>query len=284
MSPARVSASRRIDWSCNRIAACSWAAPMLCSPASRAFCTTRSLSCTMRRACFTSSGIATRIWSMRSRRAACSRMTLPLRGTFWPLTTSASSRSTRNWMSIVSPSRGSAPTVLEQQERLLADLLRPRDPQARRNGRQVLSERAGDDQATRGGELREGGAVRLDVGERRVAEREVGFKWPIEERQRVRADHRRAAGKTRRLEVLPERDDGSRALLDECRVGRAPRERLDPERAGAGEQVEHHRVREHRLEDPEQRFADPVRRRAGAAALRYAEPAAFRLAGDDPHL
>ena len=44
ISWARFSASRKIDWSCRRIAACSCAAPMIPSASSRAFPSTRSLS------------------------------------------------------------------------------------------------------------------------------------------------------------------------------------------------------------------------------------------------
>src|SRR2546423_10555434 len=100
----------------------------------------------MRRACLTSSGMATRSWSMRSRTAACSRMTWLVIGTFLPLTMRASRRSTRNCMS-TSPSRGdikcnrcahrsllvdtlrasTAVSVPQEQQLLLTDLLDARD-------------------------------------------------------------------------------------------------------------------------------------------------------------
>src|SRR5438309_329930 len=71
---------------------------------------------------------------------ACSRMTWLVIGSLRAFTTSASSRSTRYWISTL-PSR-SANIVLEQQDGLFADLLAPRDPQARRDRRKVLPEGA----------------------------------------------------------------------------------------------------------------------------------------------
>ena len=74
-----------------------------------------------------------------------------------------------------------------------------------------------------------------------------------------------------------------RVALDEHRACRAARERLDPQRAGAGEQVEHARsgdVREHR----EQRLPDAVGGgpRGRRAPRRLQAPAA-ELSRDHPH-
>src|SRR5436309_6082765 len=166
---------------------------MICSASSRAFESTRSLSWLMRRACLTSSGIATRSWSMRSRTAACSRMTWLVMGTFLPFTTRASIRSTRNCMS-TSPSRSEA-RVPQEKECLLADLFRAHDTGARRRRMGMLlvkprhHERMG---GKRGGEagVRERRIGELDVGEGRVAEHEIERLngWLVQERQDVRLD------------------------------------------------------------------------------------------------
>ncbi len=148
----------------------------------------------------------------------------------------------------------------------------------------MLPQGAGDDQPAWRGQLRERGTVRSDIGERRIAEGNVRTHRPGEEGQGVRADDGRAVGEAGRLEVLPQRRDRPRRLLDERRARSAARQRLDPQGPGAGEQVEDQRVGELRLEDPEQRFADPVGRRAGCPALGHDEPAALGLAGDHPHL
>ena len=59
-------------------------------------------------------------------------------------------------------------------------------------------------------------------------------------RERVlAADLGLLVGEPERREVLPQHGRGGRLALDEHRPRGAPRERLDAERAGAGEQVEH---------------------------------------------
>src|SRR5207248_11501394 len=99
----------------------------------------------------TSYGIATRSWSMRSRTAACSSMMLLVIGTFRALTTSASSRSTRNCMS-TAPSR-SRLSVPQEHDVLLANLLHADRDRVWRKGRRVLAKEPRDDQRLR----REGG-------------------------------------------------------------------------------------------------------------------------------
>ena len=79
------------------------------------------------------------------------------------------------------------------------------------------------------------------------------------------------------------RDDRGGALvpLDEGRVRRAARQRLDPGRAAAGEQVEDARAAQVRLEDREQGLLDAVAERPGRVAGRL-EPDPAGGAGDDP--
>src|SRR6476660_1522113 len=143
----------------------------------------------MRRACLTSSGMATRSWSMRSSTAACSRMTWLVIGTFLPLTMRASRRSTRNCMS-TSPSR-SRVNVPQEKELLLTDLLDAREMDEGRDGRHVLAVSSRDDQAIGSDSGSEPVMTQRrlgypDVGERRVAEHDI--ERPARARVEVR-DH-----------------------------------------------------------------------------------------------
>src|SRR5436309_14031622 len=118
--------------------------------------------------------------------------------------------------------------------------------------------------------MAKGGFGQRDIRERRIAEREV--EWSA--RPRVeKADHvgghgRRARPEASRLEVLTERPHSLRVALDERRGEGASRERLDAERAGTGEEVEHAGARERGLEDGEEGLPDPLCRRAGPTAAR----------------
>src|SRR5256885_14189210 len=107
---------------------------------------------------------------MRWRTAACSSMMLLVIGTFRALTTSASSRSTRNCMS-TSPSR-SRPSVPQEHDVLFANLLHAERDRLPRQDRGMFAEEPRDDQRVG----REGGAkTRMperrretaDIGERR---------------------------------------------------------------------------------------------------------------------
>src|SRR5947209_317384 len=116
-------------------------------------------------------------------------MTWLVIGTFRPLTTRASRRSTRNCMS-TSPSRSEA-RVPQEKQRFLADLCRAYDTRAWRGcGRMLLVK-------TRhykciGGQSRGEAGVRqsrireLDVDERWIAEREIEWfdGWLVQERER----------------------------------------------------------------------------------------------------
>jgi hypothetical protein len=90
-----------------------------------------------------------------------------------------------------------------------------------------------------------------------------------------------SARRSRARGCAARRQRGGRGV-DEGRLGRAARERLEAERTGAGEQVEHVRAVE-RAEDREQRLAHPVGGRAGALAPRRNEAAATEGAARHPH-
>src|SRR2546423_3174389 len=191
---------------------------MICSASSRAFDSTRSLSWLMRRACLTSSGMATRSWSMRSRTAACSRMTWLVIGTFLPLTTRASRRSTRNCMS-TSPSR-SAVNVPQEYELLLADLLDPCDVRRGRDRGHVFAVRAHDHEPVRSDRrsqrvMTQRGLGNADVGERWVAEHDLEWTaWPeVEVGDHVRGDDLGSRLEIGRREIAAERLDRLRAAL-----------------------------------------------------------------------
>ena len=78
-------------------------------------------------------------------------------------------------------------------------------------------------------------------------------------------------------------DGAAGASSTKVRLGRAARERLEAERARAGEQVEHARAVDAVAQDREQRLAHAVGGRArGVAGRRLQAPSAPR-AGDDPH-
>src|SRR5437773_9474969 len=242
----------------------------------------------MRRACLTSSGIATRSWSMRSRTAACSRMMLLVIGTFRALTTSASSRSTRNCMS-KSPSR-SGLSVPQEQQSLFTDLLHAHRLRARWQGRRMFAQEPRDDERTgREGAAQAGVRERFlqlhHIRERRIRERErERTSRPRGEVARdVGGDDRPARQETGRPEISLEGAQRLVRPLDERDVLGTARKRLDPKRARAGKEVEDGRIPELGLEDREERLADPGGRRARSTTTRDHERSAFRLTGDHPH-
>src|SRR5436190_11443215 len=71
--------------------------------------------------------------------------------------------------------------------------------------------------------------------------------------------------------------------VHEGRGHRPPPPRLDPEAPRPGEEVEH-REPGHVAQEREQRLADAIRRRAGGATRRRAQPAAAVASGDDPEV
>ena len=97
----------------------------------------------------------------------------------------------------------------------------------------------------------------------------------------------RDAAESERRDVLADERARLGAVVDEQRKGRAARQRLEPERAGAGEQVEHARAGDRIAigvgEDVEQALAQPVGRRADRLAARRGERAPAQLSADDAH-
>ena len=59
---------------------------------------------------------------------------------------------------------------------------------------------------------------------------------------RVAAEDLRDAAEAERLDIFAQQRARLGAVIDEQRKGRAARDRLDAERAGAGEQIEHPRT------------------------------------------
>src|SRR5215218_5301064 len=86
-----------------------------------------------------------------------------------------------------------------------------------------------------------------------------------------------------RVQVGADRRDGARRAVAEERASGAPRERLDPQGAGAREEVEH-RFALQRAEDGEQRLAHAVGGRARVEPPRGLQAAPPEGAGDDPHV
>ena len=85
------------------------------------------------------------------------------------------------------------------------------------------------------------------------------------------------AAKAERLDIVAQQRARFGAVVDEQRELRAARDRLDAERAGAGEQIEHARIFDRIVigvnEDVEHRLAQPIRggadvARGGEARLR----------------
>ena len=70
-------------------------------------------------------------------------------------------------------------------------------------------------------------------------------------------------------------------LLDESHVRRAARQRFEPERAAAREQVEHARSIDARLQPVEQGFPHPIRRRTDLDAGGKSQAPAAMAAADD---
>src|SRR5215207_5323221 len=84
------------------------------------------------------------------------------------------------------------------------------------------------------------------------------------------------------VQIGPDGVHGGPRVVAQQRAARPARERLDPQRARAREEVEH-ALAVQRAEDGEQRLADAIGRRAGVGAGWRGEPPASVRAGDDPH-
>ena len=104
---------------------------------------------------------------------------------------------------------------------------------------------------------------------------------------RVAPENARDAAEAQRRDVLAQQRARLGAVVDEQRKRRAARQRLDPERAGAGEQVEHARAGDRIAigvhEDVEQRLAQAVGGRTDRVRFRRGERAPAQPSADDAH-
>src|SRR6266576_1360029 len=95
------------------------------------------------------------------------------------------------------------------------------------------------------------------------------------------------AAQAQRLDIVAQQRSRFGAVIDEERERRPSRDRLDAERAGAGEQVEHagtlNRIVVGMNEDIEQRLAQAVRGGADLARGWRGEIAALQSPADDAH-
>ena len=107
------------------------------------------------------------------------------------------------------------------------------------------------------------------------------------EPRRVAAKDARRAAEAERGNVLAQQRARLGALVDEQDESGAARGRLDAERAGAGEKIEHARAGDRIAvgmeENIEQRFAQPVGGRPDRLGLRRGERAAAQASADDAH-
>ena len=104
---------------------------------------------------------------------------------------------------------------------------------------------------------------------------------------RVAAKDAAAAAKPERGDVFANERARGRAIVDEQHERRAVRGRLDPERAGTGEQIEHARAGDRIAigvqENVEQRFAQAIGGRADCVRFRAGERAPAQPSADDAH-
>jgi hypothetical protein len=119
----------------------------------------------------------------------------------------------------------------------------------------------------------------------RVEQHEVvGLRRQIAEEPRRRGGvHVRVRG-AERADVRPDHVGRPAIGLDQVRVRSTPRQGLEPERPGPGEQVEHAgaiQAAQLGLQRRVHRLAHPVGGRTGAVALRRLEAPATPFAGDD---
>src|SRR5262245_29193047 len=129
-------------------------------------------------------------------------------------------------------------------------------------------------QAAAGGRVEKGERERLD----RMRRAEIAC---------IAAENAGDAAQAQRRHVLAQQGARLGAVVDEQRKGGAARERLEPERAGAGEEIEHARAGDRIAvgvdEDVEQRLAQPVGGRPDRLRLRRRKRAAAQASADDAH-
>ena len=104
---------------------------------------------------------------------------------------------------------------------------------------------------------------------------------------RVAAEDARRTAKPERGDVFAQQRTRLGGVVDEQRKRRAARKRFNPERAGAGEKIEHARAMDRIVvgvrEDIKQCFAQPVSSRPDRLRLRCGERASAQVAADNPH-
>ena len=133
-------------------------------------------------------------------------------------------------------------------------------------------------------QLRELGRVPLPLLVGRVDEDEVvaaSTRTLLAESRGDVAVRDRRAGEPQLLEVRPDHPRGVAIALDEDAARSAARQRLEAQRARAGEEVEHRRSLD-RPDQRERRLAHAVAGRP-RAGLRRGDPVALPRARDDPH-
>src|SRR5450759_2736156 len=86
-----------------------------------------------------------------------------------------------------------------------------------------------------------------------------------------------------RADILLQGTQRPGIVLHEVHELRASRERLESQRASAGEQVEHARARQVVLEDAHPRLPHALRRRPHRRSFRRRDASPFPLPRDDPH-
>src|SRR5262245_12389512 len=125
------------------------------------------------------------------------------------------------------------------------------------------------------------------VGRVEKGERERRERMRRAELGRVAPEHAGDAGEPERGDVLAQQRARLRGVVDEQREGGTARERLEPERAGAGEEIEHARAGDGVAisvnEDIEQRLAQAVGGRPDRPRFRRDQRAPAQAPADDAH-
>src|SRR5262249_21820497 len=103
----------------------------------------------------------------------------------------------------------------------------------------------------------------------------------------IAAEHLCDAAKPQRLDIVAQQRARLCAIVDKQRKGSSPRDRLDAERAGAGEEIEHAGALDSVVvgvdEDVEERLAQAVRGRTDRLRRRCGEIAAPQSPADHAH-
>src|SRR5262249_43386316 len=147
--------------------------------------------------------------------------------------------------------------------------------------------------------LRHEPAARAQTGKRRCrqpsavgriekGEPEGGQRRASAKPGRITAPDLRLSDHAESVGIAPDRAAGLLVVIDEQHVTGTARQRLEPERAAAGEEIEDADARQRQslyamFELVEDRLANPVGGRAGVAAARRCEGPAAEAAADDPH-